>query len=80
MELGSLYLGTLDEQNELITPAPFELVRMALPRRVYSQGHYDYVAEILGDIAKNPERVPGYRIVEAPKILRHFNLRMAPVH
>lgn len=80
VELGSLYLGTLDEQNELITPAPFELVRMALPRRVYSQGHYDYVAEILGDIAKNPEQVPGYRIVEAPKILRHFNLRMAPVH
>ncbi|WP_116199531.1 tryptophanase [Amycolatopsis circi] len=80
VELGSLYLGTLDEQNELVAPAPFELVRMALPRRVYTQGHYDYVAEILGDIAKNPEQVPGYRIVEAPKILRHFNLRMAPVH
>ncbi|WP_033290951.1 tryptophanase [Amycolatopsis jejuensis] len=78
VELGSLYLGTLDEHNELVTPAPFELVRMALPRRVYTQGHYDYVAEILGDIAKNPERVPGYRIIDAPKILRHFNLRMAP--
>ncbi|MEV6897041.1 tryptophanase [Amycolatopsis sp. NPDC051372] len=78
-ELGSLYIGELDENNELVTPAPFELVRLALPRRTYSRGHYDYVAEILGDIAKNPESVPGYRIVEAPKILRHFNLTMAPV-
>ncbi|RJQ91227.1 tryptophanase [Amycolatopsis panacis] len=77
-ELGSLYLGTLDEQLELVTPAPFELVRVALPRRVYSQGHYDYVAEVLAGIAKQPERVPGYRIVEAPEFLRHFNLRMAP--
>jgi tryptophanase len=78
VELGSLYLGTLDEHNELVTPAPFELVRIALPRRVYTQGHFDYVAEVLADIAKNPERVPGYRIVEAPATLRHFNLRMAP--
>jgi tryptophanase len=79
VELGSLYLGTLDENNELVTPAPFELVRIALPRRVYSLGHYEYVAEVLGHIAKSPDRVPGYRIVDAPKILRHFNLKMAPV-
>ncbi|MEU4246423.1 tryptophanase [Amycolatopsis sp. NPDC026612] len=78
VELGSLYLGTLDEHNELVTAAPFELVRIALPRRVYTQGHYDYVAEVLADIAKDPGRVPGYRIVDAPATLRHFNLRMAP--
>jgi tryptophanase len=78
VELGSLYLGTLDEHNELVTAAPFELVRIALPRRVYTQGHFDYVAEVLADIAKHPGRVPGYRIVEAPATLRHFNLRMAP--
>lgn len=78
VELGSLYLGTLDEHNELVMAAPFELVRIALPRRVYTQGHYDYVADVLADIAKDPGRVPGYRIVEAPATLRHFNLRMAP--
>jgi len=78
VELGSLYLGSLDEHNELVTAAPFELVRIALPRRVYTQGHFDYVAEVLADIAKDPGRVPGYRIVEAPATLRHFNLRMAP--
>jgi tryptophanase len=79
VELGSLYLGSLDEHNELVTAAPFELVRIALPRRVYTQAHFDYVAEVLADIAKHPERVPGYRIVDAPATLRHFNLRMAPV-
>lgn len=78
VELGSLYLGKLNERNELVTAAPFELVRIALPRRVYTQGHYDYVAEVLADIAKDPGRVPGYRIVDAPATLRHFNLRMAP--
>lgn len=78
VELGSLYLGSLDEHNELVTAAPFELVRIALPRRVYTQGHYDYVAEVLAGIAKDPGRVPGYRIVDAPATLRHFNLRMAP--
>jgi tryptophanase len=79
VELGSLYLGTLDEDNDLVTAAPFELVRIALPRRVYTQAHFDYVADVLADIAKNPEQVPGYRLVDAPKVLRHFNLRMAPL-
>jgi tryptophanase len=79
VELGSLYLGSLDEHNELVTAAPFELVRIALPRRVYTRAHFDYVAEVLADIAKHPERVPGYRIVDAPATLRHFNLRMAPI-
>jgi tryptophanase len=79
VELGSLYLGELDDNHDLVTAAPFELVRLALPRRVYTQSHLEYVAEVLASIAKNPERVPGYRIVEAPPILRHFNLRMAPV-
>ena len=79
VELGSLYLGELDDNDELVTPAPFELVRVALPRRVYSQSHYDHVADVLADIAKNPQGVPGYRIVDAPALLRHFKLRMAPV-
>jgi tryptophanase len=79
VELGSLYLGTLSADNELVQPAPFELVRIAFPRRVYTRGHMDYVAEVLADIAKEPERVPGYRIVHAPPTLRHFNLSMAPV-
>jgi tryptophanase len=77
-ELGSLYLGTLDEQNELVTPAPYELVRLAIPRRVYTQSHLEYVAEVLAEIAKNPERVPPYRVVDAPPLLRHFKIRVSP--
>ncbi|HVV08919.1 tryptophanase [Amycolatopsis sp.] len=76
VELGSLYLGEFDEQHNLRTPAPFELVRVAIPRRTYTQAHLEYVADVLGTIAKNPESVPEYRVVDAPPILRHFNLKM----
>ncbi|HEX3788109.1 MAG TPA: tryptophanase [Pseudonocardiaceae bacterium] len=78
-ELGSLYLGVLDDEFQLVTPAPYELVRLAIPRRVYTQSHFEYVGEILAKIAKHPERVPGHRIVEAPPVLRPFKARLAPV-
>lgn len=77
-ELGSLYLGRMDEQHRLVSPAPFELVRLAIPRRVYTDEHFGYVAAILADIAKDPERVQGYRIVSSPPLLRHFKVRLAP--
>ncbi len=79
-ELGSLYLGELDEHAELAAPAPFELVRLALPRRVYDHSHLEYVAELLADIAKAPEQVPGYRFTHAPATLRHFRCRTAPLN
>jgi tryptophanase len=78
-ELGSLYLGALDENDQLTSPAPFELVRLALPRRVYDHSHLEYVGEVLAEIAKNPESVPGYRITENPPILRHFRCRTEPL-
>ncbi|HEY2795621.1 MAG TPA: tryptophanase [Micromonosporaceae bacterium] len=78
-ELGSLYLGITNENNELITPAPFELVRLAIPRRVYTDTHLEYVAAVLADIARDPERVTGYRIVSAPPRLRPFKVRLEPV-
>lgn len=76
-ELGSLYLGTLNERHELTSPAPFELVRLAIPRRVYTQSHLEYVADVLAAIAKDPGRVPGYRITHAPTVLRHFKVLLA---
>jgi tryptophanase len=78
-ELGSLYLGTMDEQHRLLTPAPFELVRLAIPRRVYSEEHFEYVADVLAEIAKSPERIRGYRIASAPPVLRHFKVRLTPL-
>ncbi|MET7424316.1 tryptophanase [Dactylosporangium sp. NPDC005555] len=78
-ELGSLYLGQMDDQHRLLAPAPFELVRLAIPRRVYTDSHLDYVASILAGIAKSPERVRGYRIVSSPRLLRHFKVRLEPL-
>ncbi|MGX4657362.1 tryptophanase [Micromonospora sp. SCSIO 07396] len=76
-ELGSLYLGGMDDRHRLVTPAPFELVRLAIPRRVYTDTHFEYVAAVLADIAKEPGRVPGYRVVSSPPLLRHFKVRLA---
>ncbi|BAL87479.1 putative tryptophanase [Actinoplanes missouriensis 431] len=78
-ELGSLYLGELDESYRVVKPAPFELVRLAIPRRVYTMEHFEYVAAVLGGIAKDPERIRGYRITSAPALLRHFKVRLAPL-
>ncbi|HVV20501.1 MAG TPA: tryptophanase [Pseudonocardiaceae bacterium] len=78
-ELGSLYLAKLDERFQVVAPAPFELVRLAIPRRVYTQSHLEYVAEIVAGIAKDPERVPGYRITHAPPVLRHFKVLLEQV-
>jgi tryptophanase len=75
-ELGSLYLGQEDEDGKQIKAAPYELVRLALPRRVYTRSHYDHVAATLADIAKNPESVRGYRIVGQSPILRHFSIKL----
>ncbi|WP_328752591.1 tryptophanase [Streptomyces sp. NBC_00285] len=76
-ELGSLYLGEEDEEGNPIKSAPYELVRLALPRRVYTRSHYDHVAATLHRIATNPESVQGFRIVKQSPILRHFSIELA---
>ncbi|HSX97420.1 MAG TPA: tryptophanase, partial [Streptomyces sp.] len=78
-ELGSLYLGEEDEDGNPTKSAPYELVRLALPRRVYTRSHYDHVGRTLEQIAKNAESVHGYRIVEQSPILRHFRAKLQPV-
>ncbi|MDT0572055.1 tryptophanase [Streptomyces sp. DSM 3412] len=78
-ELGSLYLGEEDEDGNPIKSAPYELVRLALPRRVYTRSHYDHVGRTLERIAKEAESVHGYRIVEQSPILRHFRAKLQPV-
>jgi tryptophanase len=71
VELGSVMFGRIDENgNE--TPAPLELVRLAFPRRVYTQSHFDYLIEVIDEVWKNRDEIPGYRITKQPKFLRHF--------
>lgn len=70
VEIGSLmFPGT----------APLELVRLAVPRRVYTQSHVDYVIEIAESVAREVRSLPGYRIVREPPFLRHFDAELAPI-
>jgi tryptophanase len=78
VEIGSVMFGKNDENGNLI-PAEMELVRLAIPRRVYTQSHVDYIAEVLLEIKKNKNKIKGYKIIEEPKFLRHFSSKFSPV-
>ena len=71
VEIGSVMFGKYDEQGNLIA-APMELVRLAIPRRVYTQSHIDYVVEVFDEILATKEQVRGLKITKEPKFLRHF--------
>jgi tryptophanase len=55
-----------------------DLVRLAIPRRVYTQSHIDYVAEVVISVASESAALRGYRIVTAPPVLRHFTATLTP--
>jgi len=63
--------GKYDENKNLI-PASMELVRLAIPRRVYTQSHIEYVIEVFEKIMQNKDVVKGIKIIEEPTFLRHF--------
>ncbi len=77
-EIGSMMFGCGADGVE--RPAELELVRLAFPRRVYTQSHVDYVAEVVQYVNSIAPRIRGVRIVDAPPVLRHFSARMAPAH
>ena len=71
VELGSVMFGSFDKNgNELASP--LELVRLAFPRRVYTQSHFDYLLEVIKDVWNNKDKIPGYKITYQAKFLRHF--------
>mgnify|MGYP000956358430 FL=1 len=77
VEIGSVMFGRQPDGSE--KPAAMELVRMAFPRRVYTQSHVDYLAEVLLYVNSIKDSIRGVRIVSAPEVLRHFSARMEPV-
>lgn len=77
-ELGTLAFGRADPHGGPDIPAPKELVRFCLPRRVYTRSHLEYVVEAAARIAGRAYTVPGYRIVDQGKALRHFTARLEP--
>ncbi len=78
VEIGSLMFGKYDEQHQLI-PAALELVRLAIPRRVYTQSHIDYVAEVIIEVYQNRSQIKGLTIVEEAPMLRHFTAKLKPI-
>jgi tryptophanase len=78
VEIGSVMFGTYDADGKLV-PAAMELVRLAIPRRVYTQSHMDYVVECVGEVFAQRDKIRGMRIVWEPPILRHFTARFEPL-
>ncbi len=78
VEIGSLMFGKYDNDKKLI-PAQMELVRLAIPRRVYTQSHIDYVAEVIIEVFEKRNEIKGLEIVEEAPMLRHFTAKLKPV-
>jgi tryptophanase len=78
VEIGSLMFGKYDENGKLI-PAMMELVRLAIPRRVYTQSHIDYVAEVIIEVFKNRGEVKGLQIEYEAPALRHFTVKLKEI-
>ncbi|MDH3261000.1 MAG: tryptophanase [Acidimicrobiia bacterium] len=78
VEIGSVMFGKPQPDGTEL-PAAMELVRLAVPRRTYTQSHIDYVGEVVIAVAERAEHLRGYRIVEQAPWLRHFTARFEPV-
>ena len=76
-EIGTVMFGRQPDGSEV--PAAMDLVRLAIPRRTYTQSHIDYVIEVCEQVAARAHELPAYRIVEEPRMLRHFTARFEPV-
>jgi tryptophanase len=76
-EIGTVMFGLQPDGSE--QPAAMDLVRLAIPRRTYTQSHVDYVIEVCRYVAERSAELRGLRIVEQPSVLRHFTARFAPL-
>jgi tryptophanase len=77
VEIGTMMFGLQPDGSE--KPAPMELVRLAFPRRVYTQSHVDYLAEVVVEAVAQRDQLRGYRIVCQMSALRHFTVRLEPL-
>ncbi len=79
VEIGSVMFGRDDLDTGETARPPMELVRLAIPRRVYTQSHIDYVVEATVEVFERRDRIRGLAIVEAPAVLRHFTAKFREV-
>ncbi len=75
VEIGSVMFGRVDPDTGEASHPPMELVRLAIPRRVYTQSHIDYVIEATAEVFTQRDRLRGLKIVSEPQALRHFTAR-----
>lgn len=74
VEIGTVMFGKYDADGKTI-PAPMELVRLAIPRRVYTQSHIDYVTEVIAAVYKRRNEIKGFKMTYETPLLRHFTAR-----
>ncbi|MCL2888395.1 MAG: tryptophanase [Elusimicrobia bacterium] len=79
VEIGMLMFGRRDGKGNWL-PAEMELVRLAIPRRVYTKSHFDYVIEVMAHIAKNKKDIKGLAVAWAPETLSHFSAKLKEVN
>ena len=79
VEIGSVMFAHPSPETGVMVYPALELVRLAIPRRVYTQSHLDYVADSAAQIASRRESLRGFKIIYAPKLLRHFTARFEPL-
>jgi tryptophanase len=85
VEIGSLMFGKYaspaegGDEHQILIPAALELVRLAIPRRVYTQSHIDYVSEVIIEVFQNRNEIKGLTIVEEAPMLRHFTAKLKPI-
>jgi len=78
VEIGSVMFGKYDKNGKFI-PSMMELVRLAIPRRVYTQSHIDYLIEVIVEVYKKRNNLKGYKITYEAPMLRHFTARFEPI-
>lgn len=76
VEIGSFMFGGIDPQTGEERFSEMELLRLAIPRRVYTQSHIDYVIEVFSHVIKNKDKLRGLSITEEPPYLRHFSAKL----
>lgn len=76
-EIGTVMFGRQPDGSEV--PAAMDLVRLAIPRRTYTQSHADYIIEAFGELVAEKDKLTGFQIAWEPKLMRHFTSRFTPL-
>jgi len=80
VEIGTVMFGQVDPDTGADVPSKMELVRLAIPRRVYTKSHVDYLVDVTLEVWADRKQIGGFRFVERAPVLRHFTARFEPLY